>query len=161
MQKITPFLWFNENAEEAVAFYSSVFNDVKVLKTVRYPDAVPGLGGKVLTIEFELFGHRYVALNGGPKFSFTEAISFVVSCDSQEEVNYYWEKLTDGGEESKCGWLKDRFGLSWQVVPTVLPKLLAGKDAESSNRVMQAMFKMRKLEIAPLQEAYEGEALVQ
>lgn len=159
MQKITPFLWFNENAEEAVDFYKSVFKDVKVNKTVRYPDAMPVLGGKVLTIEFELFGQKYVALNGGPKFQFTEAVSFVVNCEGQEEVDYYWEKLTDGGEESMCGWLKDRFGLSWQVVPTVLPKLLAGKDAESSNRVMQAMFKMRKLEIVPLQQAYEGEAV--
>ena len=156
MQKITPFLWFDNNAEEAANFYVSVFKNSKLLNIARYGEVGPGPAGSVMTAEFELNGQEFVALNAGPTFKFTEAISFVVNCETQEEVDYYWERLSEGGEKSHCGWLKDKFGLSWQVTPTILGKLMADKDQEKSNRVMQAMLKMDKLDIEPLQRAYEG-----
>jgi predicted 3-demethylubiquinone-9 3-methyltransferase (glyoxalase superfamily) len=156
MPKITPFLWFDNNAEEAMNFYVSIFKNSKVLNVTRYGDAGPGPKGTVMTAEFQLDGQEYVALNGGPIFKFTEAISFVVNCETQEEVDYFWEKLSDGGEKSRCGWLKDKFGLSWQVVPTILAELIADKDPEKSQRVMQAMLRMNKIEIEPLKRAYEG-----
>ena len=156
MQKITPFLWFDNNAEEAANFYVSVFKNSKVLNIARYGEVGPGPKGTVMTVEFELDGQEFVALDGGPQFKFTEAVSFVVNCDTQEEVDYYWERLSEGGEKSRCGWLRDKFGLGWQVTPTILGKLLADKDQEKANRVMQAMLKMDKLDIEPLQRAYEG-----
>jgi len=156
MQKITPFLWFDNNAEEAANFYLSVFKNSKILNTARYSEVGPGPKGTVMTVEFELDGQEFVALNGGPQFKFTEAVSFVVNCDTQEEVDYYWERLSEGGEKSRCGWLRDKFGLGWQVTPTILGKLLADKDQEKANRVMQTMLKMDKLDIEPLQRAYEG-----
>ena len=156
MQKITPFLWFDNNAEEAANFYVSVFKNSKVLNIARYGEVGPGPKGTVMTVEFELDGQEFVALNGGPQFKFTEAVSFVVNCDTQEEVDYYWERLSEGGEKSRCGWLRDKFGLGWQVTPTILGKLLADKDQEKAKRVMQTMLKMDKLDIEPLQRAYEG-----
>jgi predicted 3-demethylubiquinone-9 3-methyltransferase (glyoxalase superfamily) len=155
MQKITPFLWFNNNAEEAVAFYTSVFKDSKAGNIARYGDAGPGPKGSVMTATFELFGLEFVALNGGPQFPFTHAVSFVVNCESQQEIDAYWEKLSAGGATEQCGWLRDKFGLSWQIVPTVLPKLLMDQDAKRAQRVMQAMLKMTKIDIAALQNAYE------
>jgi predicted 3-demethylubiquinone-9 3-methyltransferase (glyoxalase superfamily) len=156
MQKITPFLWFDNNAEEAANFYTTVFKDSRVGKVVRYGDAVPQLKGQVLTVSLSLFGQEYTLLNGGPKFKFTEAISFVVHCENQEEVDYYWEQLTSEGEESMCGWLKDKFGLSWQIVPNQLIRLMSDPNAEKSARVMQAMLQMRKIDIASLEKAYAG-----
>jgi predicted 3-demethylubiquinone-9 3-methyltransferase (glyoxalase superfamily) len=156
-QKITPFLWFDDNAEEAVNLYTSVFKNSKVLGIQRYGDVGPGPKGQVMTASFELEGIKFTALNAGPRFKFTEAISFVINCDSQEEVDYFWERLTaDGGEESMCGWLKDKFGLSWQVVPVVLYELFSDKDPQKSSRTMQAMLKMRKMDIAALKKAFEG-----
>ena len=156
MQKITPFLWFDNNAEEAMNFYVSIFKDAKILSVARYGEAGPGPAGTVMTAEFQLFGQEFVALNGGPRFKFTEAISFVVNCGTQEEVDEYWEKLSEGGEKSRCGWLKDKFGLSWQVVPTILAELMGDKDPEKSKRVMQAMLQMDKIEIEPLKRAHAG-----
>ncbi len=156
MQKITTFLWFNDNAEEAVNFYTSVFKDSKVGTINRYSEAGPGPAGSVMIATFTLFGQDFVALNGGPMFKFTEAISLVVNCETQEEVDYYWENLTVGGEESMCGWLKDKFGLSWQIVPTILPTLMSDPDPVKSKRAMEAMLKMRKIDIATLQAAYNG-----
>ena len=156
MQKITPFLWFDNNAEEAANFYVSVFKNSKLLNIAKYSDAGPGPKGSVMTAEFELDGQQFVALNGGPSFKFTEAISFVVNCETQEEVDYYWERLSEGGEKSRCGWLKDKFGLSWQVVPMILGMLMADKDPAKSQRVMEAMLQMDKIDIEPLQRAYEG-----
>lgn len=156
MQKITPFLWFDNNAEEAANFYVSIFKNSRILSVARYGDAGPGPKGTVMTAEFELDGQKFIALNAGPRFKFTEAISFVVNCETQEEIDYFWEKLSAGGEESQCGWLKDKYGLSWQVVPTILRELMGGKDPERSNRVMQALLQMQKLEIEPLKRAYEG-----
>ena len=153
MQKITPFLWFDDNAQEAANFYVSVFKNSKILNVARYSDAGPGPKGSVMTVEFELDGLEFVALNAGPRFKFTEAISFVVNCETQEEVDYYWERLSDGGEKSRCGWLKDKFGLSWQVTPTILGKLMADKDPEKAKRVMETMLQMDKLDIEPLQRA--------
>jgi predicted 3-demethylubiquinone-9 3-methyltransferase (glyoxalase superfamily) len=152
MQKITPFLWFDDNAEEAVKFYSSIFKNSKIGKIARY-DKAGRPAGSVMTVEFQLEGQEFVALNGGPHFKFTEAISFVVNCETQEEVDYYWEKLSQGGKEVQCGWLKDKYGLSWQIVPTVLGELLSGKDAAKAQRVMQAMLKMVKLDIKKLKAA--------
>jgi predicted 3-demethylubiquinone-9 3-methyltransferase (glyoxalase superfamily) len=157
MQKIAPFLWFNQNAEEAMKFYISIFKDSKVLNIARYGEAGPGAKGTVMTATFQLNGQQFVALNGGPHFKFTEAISFVVNCGTQEEVDEFWEKLSEGGEKSQCGWLKDKYGLSWQIVPTVLAELLQDKDAEKSNRVMKAMLQMDKLDIKTLKQAYEGQ----
>ena len=160
MQKITPFLWFNDNAEEAVKFYTSIFKNSKIGKIARYDEAGEKVAGRpagsVMTVEFELEGQDFIALNGGPHFKFTEAISFVVNCKTQAELDYYWEKLTAGGEEVQCGWLKDKFGLSWQIVPTVLGELLSTKDAAESQRVMEAMLKMVKLDIKKLQAAAAG-----
>jgi predicted 3-demethylubiquinone-9 3-methyltransferase (glyoxalase superfamily) len=156
MQKITPFLWFNDNAEEAMNLYISIFKNSKVLNVARYGEAGPGANGTVMTATFQLDGQEFVALNGGPHFKFTEAISFVVYCETQEEVDKFWEKLSEGGEKSRCGWLKDKYGLSWQIVPTVLAELYKDKDAEKTKRVMEAMLKMDKLDIKTLKQAYEG-----
>ena len=157
-QKITPFLWFDSNAEEAVNFYLSVFKNSKIDTVTRYGDAGPGPKGSVLTAAFELEGQKFVALNGGPRFKFTEAISLVVTCENQEEIDYFWEKLTrDGGQESMCGWLKDKFGLSWQVVPAEIASLLTG---EKSNQVMQALMQMKKLDLGTLRRA-AGQAVPQ
>ena len=156
MQKITPFLWFDDNAEEAINFYASVFKNSKILSVTRYGDAGPGPKGTVMTAEFQLEGQKFVALNGGPHFKFTEAISFVVNCETQDEVDEFWEKLSEGGEKSQCGWLKDRYGLSWQIVPTVLIEMLQDKDAEKSKRVTEAMLQMHKIEIKTLKQAYKG-----
>ncbi len=156
MPKITPFLWFNNNAEEAMNFYISVFKNSKIGKVSRYPEGSPAPAGSVMTATFQIEGQEFIVLNGGPVFKFTEAISFVVNCETQEEVDEYWEKLTaDGGVESQCGWLKDKFGLSWQITPTVLPKLLGDKDREKAGRAMQAMLKMKKIDIGVLQQAYD------
>ena len=159
MQKITPFLWFNDDAEEAVKFYTSIFKNSKIGSMARYGEAGPGPAGSLMTASFELDGQEFVALNGGPMFKFTEATSFVVNCESQEEVDYYWNNLLKGGTPSQCGWLKDKFGLSWQIVPTTLSKLLSSKDPEKSKRVIQAMMKMVKLDIKTLEEAAESEAV--
>jgi predicted 3-demethylubiquinone-9 3-methyltransferase (glyoxalase superfamily) len=159
MQKITPFLWFDDKAEEAANFYVSIFKNSGIGKTTRYDEAGAAAAGRpkgtVMTIEFRLEGQEFVGLNGGPHFKFTEAVSFVVNCETQEEVDYYWEKLTEGGQEVQCGWLKDKFGLSWQVVPTVLVKYLQDKDPEKAKRVMQAMLQMKKIDIQTLKQAYE------
>ena len=154
MQKISPFLWFDSNAEEAANFYVAIFKDSKVLKIARYGEAGPGPAGSVMVVNFQIEGQDFIALNGGPLFKFTEAISFVISCQTQEEVDHYWNKLTaDGGQESQCGWLKDKYGLSWQVTPTILGELLADKDQKKAQRVMQAMLQMKKMDIAALQRA--------
>ncbi len=162
MQKITPFLWFDDNAEEAVNFYVSIFKNSKVVTITRYSEAAAQAAGRpkgsVMTAAFQLEGQNFVALNGGPHFKFTEAISFVVNCETQEEVDYFWEKLTaDGGQESQCAWLKDKYGLSWQIVPKILIELLQDKDAQKAQRVMNAMLQMKKIDIATLRRAYEGE----
>ncbi len=154
MQKITPFLWFNHQAEEAMNFYTSVFKNAKIGTVTRYGKGGPGPEGSVMTAVFQLDGQEFIALNGGPTFSFTEAISFVVNCHTQEEVDELWEKLSEGGQKSRCGWLKDKFGLSWQIVPEVLPRLMADKDAGKTSRVMQAMMQMDKIIIKDLEEAY-------
>ena len=154
MQKITPFLWFDNQAEEAAKFYTSIFKNSKIVSVSRYGEAGPGPKGTVMIATFQLEGQEFVALNGGPHFKFTEAISFVINCKTQEEVDHFWKKLSEGGEQSRCGWLKDKYGVSWQVVPTVLGELLRDKDAEKSKRVMQAMLKMDKLDIKKLQQAY-------
>jgi predicted 3-demethylubiquinone-9 3-methyltransferase (glyoxalase superfamily) len=161
MQKITPFLWFDHQAEEAAKFYTSVFKNSKVGRILRYDEAsakaAGGAVGSVLTIEFEIGGQKFTALNGGPEFKFNESISFVVNCDTQKEVDYFWEKLTaGGGQESHCGWLRDKFGVSWQIVPTVLIEMLHDKDSEKSERVMKAMLQMQKIDIKLLKEAYAG-----
>ena len=157
MSKITPFLWFDNQAEEAMKFYTSIFKNSKVSKVARYGDAGPGPKGSVMTASFELDGQEFIALNGGPHFKFTEAISFVVNCEDQREVDDYWSKLTaGGGQESQYGWLKDKFGLSWQIVPTILSKLLSDTDPKRSQRVMQALMPMKKLIIADLENAYNG-----
>ncbi|HYQ94760.1 MAG TPA: VOC family protein [Burkholderiales bacterium] len=153
MKKITPFLWFDTQAEEAAKFYASVFPNSKILKTARYGEAGPGPKGSVMTVEFELAGQRMIALNGGPHFKFTEAISLSVDCKDQKEVDHYWTKLSQGGQESMCGWLKDRYGLSWQVNPAILGELLSGPDAKKAKRVMEAMLKMKKIDIAALKAA--------
>ena len=155
-QKITPFLWFDGNAEEAMNLYTSIFKNAKVGKIIRYGKGGPGPEGSVLTASFELEGQEFVALNGGPAFKFTEAVSFVVNCETQEEVDMYWNKLiADGGQESECGWLKDKFGLSWQITPTILIKYLGDKDAKKAQRVMDVMLKMKKIIIADIQNAYD------
>src|SRR5206468_4641682 len=161
MQKITPFLWFDDQAEEAADFYTSIFKNSRVGNILRYGEEAARVSesgrpvGSVLTIEFEIAGQKFVALNGGPQFKFNESVSFVVNCETQEEVDYFWEKLTaDGGEESACGWLKDKFGVSWQITPTVLIDMLHDKDPEKAERVMQAMLQMQKIEIPKLKAAY-------
>lgn len=153
-QKITPFLWFDQQAEDAAKFYVSIFPNSKIVKVVRCGKAGPGPAGSVLTVAFELDGQPFVALNGGPHFKFSEAISFVVNCQTQDELDAYCEKLSGGGP-MQCGWLKDKFGLSWQIVPTILPELLSAPDAEKSQRVMEALMSMKKLDIGALKAAYE------
>ena len=153
MQKITPCLWFDTEGEDAARFYTSVFPNSRIVEIARYGSAGPRPEGMVMTVEFELDGQRFIALNGGPEFKFSEAISFQVNCETQDEVDTFWSKLSDGGEEGPCGWLKDKFGLSWQIVPTVLPELLSDPDREKSQRVMQAMLSMRKIEIGELERA--------
>lgn len=156
-QKITTFLWFDNNAEEAANFYVSVFKNSRILKTARYPEGSPGPQGAVMTVEFELDGQEFIALNGGPHFKFTEAISLVVHCKTQEEVDYYWEKLTaDGGQESQCGWLKDKYGLSWQITPDVLLNFWSERDSAKAQRVMQAMMGMKKIVIKDIEAAAAG-----
>lgn len=157
--KITPFLWFDTQAEEAANFYTSIFPNSKIKTIARYPESAEEVSGKkagsVMTVEFELDGQEFIALNGGPNFKLTEAISFVIRCQTQEEVDHFWEKLTEDGQEVQCGWLKDKFGLSWQIVPDALGELLSDPDKEKANKVMQAMLQMKKLDIKTLKKAYE------
>jgi predicted 3-demethylubiquinone-9 3-methyltransferase (glyoxalase superfamily) len=155
MQKITPFLWFDHQAEEAANFYTSLFKDSKIVSISRYGEGGPGPQGAVMTVNFQLEGQDFIALNGGPEFTFSPAISFFVDCATQAEVDRLWDKLTESGEEVQCGWLKDKFGLSWQIVPSGLSDLLNGKDAEGSRRAMQAMLQMKKLDLAKMRQAYE------
>jgi len=156
MQKITPFLWFDNNAEEAMNFYVSIFKNSKVISVSRYGEAGPGPKGTVMTAQFQLEGQEFMALNGGPHFKFTEAISLLVNCETQQEVDELWAKLTAGGQESQCGWLKDKYGLSWQVVPTILPRMLKDQDPKKAQRVMKAMLQMKKIDIEGLKQAYDG-----
>jgi len=160
VQRITPFLWFDTQAEEAANFYLSIFENSKIRGVTRYDDEGAKASGQpkgsVMTVAFTLDGQEFVALNGGPHFKFTEAISFVVNCQTQTEVDHFWDKLSTGGQEIQCGWLKDRFGVAWQIVPTVLPEMLQDKDPEKAKRVMAAMLKMIKLDIATLRKAYDG-----
>jgi predicted 3-demethylubiquinone-9 3-methyltransferase (glyoxalase superfamily) len=153
MQKITPFFWFNDQAEEAVNFYVSLFDDAKITSVQRYEEGMRGPTGQVMTMSFQLDGQDFMALNGGPQYSFTEAISFFVDCPTQEKIDRLWNAFADGGEEMPCGWIKDKYGVTWQLVPTVLNELLYNADPEKSKRVMQAMFQMKKLEIKTLEEA--------
>ncbi|MBW4062139.1 VOC family protein [Candidatus Saccharibacteria bacterium] len=156
--KITPFLWFDTEAEAAMNFYISVFKNSRVLSTSRYPDAMPGRGGTLMAANFELDGQQFTALNAGPDYTFTEAVSFFVSCDSQDEVDDFWTKLTaDGGEAGQCGWLKDKFGLSWQIVPSAMGDLLGDPDPEKASRTMTAMMAMHKLDLPALKRAHDGE----
>ncbi|MFA5311819.1 MAG: VOC family protein [Methanomassiliicoccales archaeon] len=157
MQKIVPYLWFKDQAEEAADLYVSIFKNSRVLEVARYGDAGPGPKGMAMLVAFQLDGQDFFALNGGEMYQFTPAISFLVDCKTQEEVDHFWEKLSEGGEKGQCGWLKDRYGLSWQVVPTVLGRLLQDKDPQKAARVMQAMLQMTKLDIALLMKAYDGE----
>lgn len=157
MQKIRPCLWFDDRIEEAVNFYVSVFGGAKILTTSRYGDAGPLAKGKVMVMTFELEGQEFMALNGGPQFKFSEAISFLVKCETQSEVDHYWNKLIEGGgNESQCGWLKDKFGLSWQIIPNALGKYMGDKDPAKAQRVMQAMLKMKKIDVAALEKAHAG-----
>jgi predicted 3-demethylubiquinone-9 3-methyltransferase (glyoxalase superfamily) len=157
-QKIIPNLWFDTEAEEAANFYISVFENSRIVNVARYTDVGPGEPGTVMTVEFDLDGHRFVGINGGPQFQFDEAVSFQISCETQDEVDYYWERLTEGGEESQCGWLKDRYGLSWQVVPTGMEEVFSDPDPERAKRAMTAMLEMRKLDIEALRSAADGAA---
>jgi len=154
--RIRPNLWFDGEAEEAAAFYVSVFENSRIVNVTHYPENSPGEAGTVMTVEFELDGTRFVAINGGPQFSFDEAVSFEIPCGGQDEVDYYWEKLTEGGEEGPCGWCKDRYGLSWQVVPEGMDELFADPDTSRVDRAMQAMLQMQKLDIAELRSAADG-----
>ncbi len=154
MPTITPFLWFDHQAEEAAKFYVSIFKNSQIVTTTRYGEAGPGPKGSVMTVVFQLEGQEFIALNGGPQFKFTEAISFSVNCKTQKEVDEFWEKLSAGGEEGPCGWLKDKYGLSWQINPTILGEMLNDPDPKRSRRVMEAMLKMKKIDIAGLQRAY-------
>jgi len=156
VQKISPFLWFDGKAEEAAEFYISVFPNSKIGDILRNGPDGPGPQGSVLTVAFELDGQKFTALNGGPHYKFSPATSFVVNCETQDEVDYYWEKLSAGGKTMQCGWLDDKYGVTWQVVPSVLVKMLQDKDAEKAHRVMQTMMQMVKLDIKPLQQAYDG-----
>ena len=157
-QRITPNLWFDTEAEEAADFYVSVFKNSRIVNVARYPEGGPREAGMVMTVEFELDGQRLVGINGGPEFTFDEAVSLQINCEGQEEVDYYWERLTDGGEEGACGWLKDRYGVSWQVVPAGMDELFSDPDPERARRAMEAMLKMRKLDVAELQAAADGAA---
>ncbi len=153
MQKITPFLWFDDNAEEAMNFYTSVFKDSKVLGITRFGEGGPRPAGMVMTASFEIHGQEFTALNGGPEYKFTEAVSFFVNCETQDEVDNLWEKLSEGGEKGQCGWLKDKFGLSWQIVPAALSRLMGDPDPRKARNVVQAMLKMNKIDIAELERA--------
>jgi predicted 3-demethylubiquinone-9 3-methyltransferase (glyoxalase superfamily) len=153
MQKITPFLWYDTQAEEAANFYTSIFKNSRVKSVSRCGDAGPGPKGTAMTVQFDLNGQEFIALNAGPKFTFTPAVSFVINCETQEEVDYYWDRLSAGGRPDQCGWVTDKFGLSWQVVPTALGRLMTSTDAKKSQRVMQAMLQMKKLDIAGLEGA--------
>lgn len=159
MEKIVPHLWFDSQAEEAAKFYTSIFEDGKIINTLRYPRAAEGVSGKpagsVMTVEFEIMGQRFIALNGGPEFKFSEAISFLISCEDQKQIDYYWSKLTRGGEESVCGWLKDRFGLSWQVSPKRLDEMLRDPDPARVEAVTAAFFGMKKIDLKALEQAYD------
>lgn len=155
MQKINPFLWFDHQAEEAARFYTSVFPHSQIKSVSRYGADGPGVPGSVMTVAFQIHGQDFIALNGGPQFTFTPAISFLVHCETQEEVDELWEKLSAGGERVQCGWLRDRYGVSWQIVPTVLGEMLTDEDPEKAKRVMAAMLQMQKIDIAMLQQAYE------
>ena len=157
MQKITPFLWFNDKAEEAMNFYVSIFKSSKVGTVTRYGDAGPGPKGSVMSATFQLEGQDFYALNGGPQFTFTPAISFFVNCETQQEVDELWDKLSEGGRKDRCGWLQDKYGLSWQIIPTTLSAMLRDKDPAKANRVMQAMLQMSKIDIARLKQAYDQE----
>ncbi|CAN5187898.1 VOC family protein [soil metagenome] len=157
MSKIAPFLWFDNNAEEAMNFYTGIFPNAKIGNVSRYGEGSPMPAGTVMSCTFELGGQEFMAMNGGPMFTFTEAISFFVDCEDQAEVDKYWDALTEGGEESQCGWLKDKFGLSWQIIPRALGQTLGGSDAAGSGRAMQAMMGMKKLIVADLEKAYRGE----
>lgn len=157
MQKITPFLWFDDEAEEAANFYVSIFRNSKIGTISRYGEGAPGPKGKVMVVPFQLDGQDFLALNGGPVFKFTEAISFVVNCDTQAEIDEKWEKLSAGGEKSRCGWLKDKYGLSWQIVPTALGELMSRASPEQSQRMMQAVMQMDKIDVQRLKRAYDGE----
>jgi predicted 3-demethylubiquinone-9 3-methyltransferase (glyoxalase superfamily) len=157
MQKISPFLWFNDQAEAAANFYISLFKNSKILNVARYGEAGPGPKGTAMSVTFELAGQKFMALNGGPHFKFSEAISLFINCENQQEVDELWEKLSAGGEKSRCGWLKDKYGLSWQVIPTALGEMLQDKDPKKSQRVMQAMLQMDKIDIARLKQAYDQE----
>jgi predicted 3-demethylubiquinone-9 3-methyltransferase (glyoxalase superfamily) len=154
--KITPNLWFDIEAEEAAAFYTSVFENSRIVSKAHYTEAGPRPAGTLMTVEFELEGQRFVGINGGPEFSFDEAVSFQIDCETQDEVDYYWERLTEGGEESQCGWLKDKFGLSWQVVPAGMEEVFSDADPKRAERAMKAMLGMRKLDIAALRRAADG-----
>jgi predicted 3-demethylubiquinone-9 3-methyltransferase (glyoxalase superfamily) len=156
MKQLTACLWLDGQAEEAMSFYTSIFPDAKAGAIVRYPEAIPSKAGSVLTASFELAGTRFVVLNGGPQFKFNEAVSFQIPCETQAEVDYFWEKLGEGGQYQPCGWLKDKYGLSWQVTPTVLIEMISDPDTAKASRVVQVMMQMKKLEIAPLKQAYEG-----
>jgi predicted 3-demethylubiquinone-9 3-methyltransferase (glyoxalase superfamily) len=155
-QKIVPNLWFDTESEEAAAFYTQVFDDSRIVNVTHYTEAGPRPAGEVMTVEFELRGQRFVAINGGPQFKFDEAISFAIECEEQKEIDYYWERLGEGGEEGPCGWLKDRYGLSWQVVPTGMDELFADPDKKRAERAMAAMLEMRKIDVAALREAADG-----
>jgi predicted 3-demethylubiquinone-9 3-methyltransferase (glyoxalase superfamily) len=157
-QRIIPNLWFDTEAEQAAGFYTSIFENSRIVNVTHYTEAGPREAGMVMTVEFELDGQRFVGINGGPEFKFDEAVSFEIKCETQDEVDFYWEKLTEGGEESQCGWLKDRYGLSWQVVPTGMEELFADPDPGRAERAMQAMLGMRKLDIAALRSAADGVA---
>jgi len=154
MQKITPFLWFDGNAEEAVNFYVSVFKNSKVVRVTRYGDSGPGPKGTVMSATFQLEGHEFFALNGGPQFTFTPAISFFVNCETQDEVDDLWEKLSAGGDKQRCGWLKDKYGVSWQIIPSALGKMLQDKDAGNSKKAFEAMLQMDKIDIKALEQSY-------
>jgi predicted 3-demethylubiquinone-9 3-methyltransferase (glyoxalase superfamily) len=156
MKKIIPFLWFDDKAEEAAKFYVSIFKNSRIVTVTRYGETGPGPRGKVMSVIFQLDGEEFYALNGGPVFKFSEAISFFINCETQQEVDDLWERLSEGGSQSRCGWLKDQYGVSWQVVPTVLGKLLGDKDPQKSKRVMEAMLQMGKIDIEKLKQAYEG-----
>ena len=156
-QKIIPNLWFDTESEEAAGFYTSVFKNSRIVNVTHYTEAGPRPAGTVMTVEFELDGQRFVAIDGGPEFTFSEAVSLQIDCEGQDEVDYYWERLSEGGEEGPCGWLKDKYGLSWQVVPSGMDELFADPDPQRAERAMQAMFGMRKLDIAALRAAAQGE----
>ena len=156
MQKITPFLWFDNQAEEAARFYTAIFKNSRVIETMRRGSAGPGPDGSVMSVTFVLDGQNFIALNGGPHFTFNEAISMFVSCEDQHEVDELWDRLSEGGEKRQCGWLKDKFGISWQIVPAALGRMLHDPDAEKSSRVMQALLQMEKLDLARLRQAYDG-----